>query len=143
MERAHVNEGAMSAALQPVEPDPAHIPTAADTQTSRLRLALPGILLFALAARLLYLHQFAALPFFDQPVGDSAAHLKRAAEIAYGQFFPTRPLYYCSILYPYFLAVMRLAFGSALLPVALVQLVVGTAVIGLMAAVARRAFGTA
>src|SRR4029079_10158987 len=36
-----------------------------------------------------------------------------------------------------------LAFGSALLPVALVQLVAGTAVIGLLAAVVRRALGAA
>src|SRR5689334_13418788 len=50
--------------------------------------ALAGVLLLALALRLAYLREFAALPIFDQPIGDSAAHLKRAAAIARGSFLP-------------------------------------------------------
>jgi Flp pilus assembly protein TadD len=104
-------------------------------------IALAGILVFALIARVLYLHQFAALPFFEQPVGDSAAHLRRAADIAAGQLLPERPFYYCSIFYPYFLAAVRLGFGPSLVPVAAIQLVAGVLGVGLLAFAARRAFG--
>ena len=104
-------------------------------------IALAGIVTFALIARALYLHQFAALPFFEQPVGDSAAHLKRAADIAAGQLLPERPFYYCSIFYPYFLAAVRIGFGPSLVPVAAIQLVAGVLGVGLLAFAARRAFG--
>src|SRR5882672_10981834 len=58
----------------------------------------------AFALRLFYLNQIVALPPFDHPVGDSAIYLKRANEIASGSWLPTRPFFYGSMLYPYFLA---------------------------------------
>ena len=105
------------------------------------RVALTAILGLALVARVLYLGQVAALPFFDQPVGDSAAHLKRAAEIARGAWLPARPFYYCSIFYPYFLAAALGLFHGSLLAVCATQVIAGVALVGLLAVLARRLYG--
>ena len=105
-------------------------------------LVLAGLVLAALALRLLYLREFAALPIFDQPVGDSAAHLRRASEIARGSFLPAHPIYYCSIFYPYFLALVLGGLHGTLVSVALIQVIAGAIVVGLLAAAGRVAFGT-
>jgi 4-amino-4-deoxy-L-arabinose transferase-like glycosyltransferase len=105
-------------------------------------LALAVILALAFVARFLYLRQVAALPFFDQPVGDSAAHLGRAAEIARGEFLPARPFYYCSIFYPYFLAAALALFRGSLFWVCATQLLAGVALAGLLATFARRLYGS-
>src|SRR6185503_8493011 len=104
-------------------------------------VALGAVLAVALVARLFYLQQFAALPIFDQPVGDSAAHLKRAAEIAQGHLLPSHPFYYCSIFYPYFLAVVLGVFHGSLLTVATLQVLAGVIVVALLAHSARMLFG--
>ncbi len=102
---------------------------------------LAVLLAVALVARLLYLRQVAALPFFDQPVGDSAAHLERAAAIARGAWLPERPFYYCSIFYPYFLAAALALFGGSLAAVCAIQVLAGVALAGLLAVIARRLYG--
>ena len=106
-------------------------------------IALSAVLCVALVARVLYLCQVAALPFFDQPVGDSAAHLRRAAEIASGSFLPSRPFYYCSIFYPYYLAATLALFHGSLFAVCLIQTIAGVGVVGLLAVLARALFGPA
>jgi hypothetical protein len=107
--------------------------------------ALSAIVAAALAFRLIYLGQVAAMPFFDQPVGDSAAHLARAAEIVRGHWLPARPFYYCSIYYPYLLAVLlALAHGSvraACLAACSAQVVAGVLLVGLVGLIARGLFG--
>ena len=107
----------------------------------RWRAGLAVILCVAAVARLLYLREVAALPFFDQPVGDSAVHLKRAAEIATGVWLPARPFYYCSIFYPYFLAAALALFHGSLAAVCAIQALAGVAVVGLLAHLARRLYG--
>ena len=121
----------------------AHAMSQETNAARRWWIALAAILCVGFAARFLYLWQAAALPFFDHPVGDSAAHLKRAAEIASGSFLPSRPFYYCSIFYPYFLAATLALFHGSLFAVCLIQVVAGTAVVGLIAVLARRLFGPA
>jgi 4-amino-4-deoxy-L-arabinose transferase-like glycosyltransferase len=106
-------------------------------------LALAAVLALAFVVRLLYLRQFAALPFFDQPVGDSATLLKRAAEIAGGAWLPARPFYTCSIFYPYFLAAALTLFHGSLYAVCAVQIGAGVALVGLLAILARRLYGSA
>jgi tetratricopeptide (TPR) repeat protein len=103
---------------------------------------LAAILLVAIVVRGLYLAQFATLPFFAAPVGDSAAHLARATEIAAGKLLPSRPFFYCSIFYPYFLAVVLGALHGSLVWVCAMQLLAGVVVVALLARMARALFGT-
>lgn len=107
----------------------------------RFWLALAAILFVGLIARLVYLRQIAALPFFDQPVGDSAVHLARADEIAHGALLPARPFYYCSIFYPYFLALLVGVMHASLFSVCVLQVLAGIAFCGTLALVARRLHG--
>jgi tetratricopeptide (TPR) repeat protein len=107
----------------------------------RFPIVLAVILLVGLIARLLYLKQVAALPFFDQPVGDCAVHLARANEIAHGALLPARPFYYCSIFYPYFLAALMGVMHASLFSVCVIQVLAGIVVCGTLALVARRLYG--
>jgi tetratricopeptide (TPR) repeat protein len=100
------------------------------------------VMAVAFVARLVYLRQVALFPFFDQPVGDSAAHLRRAAEIASGVLLPPRPLYYCSIGYPYFLAAVLSAFHAGIFGVCLTQIAAGVVVVALLARIARDLYGS-
>ncbi|HEY6867517.1 MAG TPA: hypothetical protein VI792_09680 [Candidatus Eisenbacteria bacterium] len=144
--------------MYPPGPEPARLPAAHPGATAatapvppaaaappwtprRWGAGLAVILGLAALARLLYLREVAALPFFDQPVGDSAAHLKRAAEIAAGGWLPARPFYYCSIFYPYFLATALAIFHGSLVAVCAIQALAGVAVVGLLAHLARRLYG--
>jgi hypothetical protein len=105
------------------------------------RLILLATFTLALGLRLAYLRQFAGLPFFDQPVGDSAIYLARAREIASGVWLPTQPFFYGSILYPYFLAFVLGPLRGTIFGVALLQVLVGSALVVLLASLAKRAFG--
>jgi hypothetical protein len=104
-------------------------------------VGLALVLAVALLFRFVFLAQFAALPFFEQPVGDSAAHLHRAQEIARGALLPSRPFFYCSIFYPYFLALVLGPSPAGLFAVSAIQVVAGTAVVGLLALASWRLFG--
>ncbi|MGH9870559.1 MAG: glycosyltransferase family 39 protein [Candidatus Polarisedimenticolia bacterium] len=95
-----------------------------ETGRSRRRLLL-YLLLAGLLARVVYQHQVAALPFFQDPVGDSARHLERAREILAGNLLPDRPFFYGGILYPWVLAAFALVFGANLYPVVLAQALAG------------------
>ena len=105
-------------------------------------VGLVVILAVALLARLVFLQQFAVLPFYEQPIGDSAAHLSRARVIAHGQLLPARPFFYCSIFYPYFLALVLGTAAKSLIAVSSIQVLAGVAVVGLLAASSRLLFGT-
>jgi len=131
--------------MPPAPPHAAAADSAARDPAARAarewRVALAAILALGMFARLLYLSQVAALPFFGQPVGDSAAHLKRAAEIAAGQWLPARPFYYCSIFYPYFLAAALALGHGSLWVVCAIQVFAGLALVALLSLVARRVYG--
>ena len=102
-----------------------------------------AVFTLALGLRVAYLRQFADLPFFDQPVGDSAIYLSRAREIASGIWLPTQPFFFGSVLYPYFLAlILGLARGS-IFAVAVVQVVAGSVLATALAGVSRRVYGMA
>jgi len=106
-----------------------------------------GRLLLILAAglllRVLYLNQVAALPFYDQPIGDSAVYLQRASEILAGSFVPGRPFFYGSVLYPYLLAAVLALPGGSLYLVGLLQALAGTLLVYLLARVAKVLYGDA
>lgn len=82
-------------------------------------------MLAGLLARVIYLQQVAGLPFFHDPVGDSALYLERAREILDGRFLPDGPFFYGGILYPWVLAGSALLFGANLYPVVLLQACLG------------------
>jgi Flp pilus assembly protein TadD len=124
-----------------VRPMPATYPEPSSMSSRTWWVAIAFILAVAFALRLLYLNQVAALPFFDQPTGDSAVYLRRAREIASGVFLPTRPFFYGSIFYPYFLAVvLALANGNPYWA-CLSQITAGVGLIALLAIAALRLYG--
>jgi tetratricopeptide (TPR) repeat protein len=123
-------------------PDGAANPLSSPSAARRHALALIAITFVAGLLRLVYLHQFAGLPFFDQPVGESAVHLELARRIAAGALLPERPFFYASVFYPYFLAGV-LAAGGSLFIVCLIQVLAGTALVPLLAAIAGRLYGRA
>jgi len=121
--------------MPPAEPHTATVPPAPGRVSWAERhwgAALAALIVTAFVLRWAYLREVAALPFFDQPVGDSAAHLKRAAEIASGAWLPSRPFYYCSIFYPYFLAAALALFHGSLFWVCAIQVAGGAALAGLI-----------
>lgn len=106
-------------------------------------LALGAIVALALALRAGYLIQVVSLPFFDHPVGDSAAYLARAAEIGDGRWLPERPFFYGSIYYPYLIALIDSVTRHAVLVVCVLQILAGATLVGLVGLLARRWFGDA
>src|SRR5262245_16918275 len=91
---------------------------------SDTRKPLLYLLLLGLLARVLYLGEVYSLPFFQDPVGDSARYLERARAILAGDFVGDRPFFYGGIFYPYLLAVNLKVFGSNLYPMCLAQAMV-------------------
>ncbi len=105
------------------------------------RAAMTLILLAALLLRVLYLGQVASLPFFDQPIGDSAVYLERASAILEGRLLPESPFFYGSVLYPYFLALALALPGGSLFLVGLLQVLAGTLLAYVVGRLARRLYG--
>jgi len=97
------------------------------------------LLLVGFLVRVVYLNQVAALPFFHEPVGDSAIYLDRAREILAGDLVAGRPFFYGGILYPYVLAASLLLFGPNLYPIALIQVGLGCALAWAMYRLAKAA----
>ncbi len=89
------------------------------------RRVLLFLVLGGLLARVIYLAQVAALPFFQDPMGDSARYLERADEILAGDIVGSRAFFYGGTLYPYLLAAFTLVFGRNLFPICLAQVVMG------------------
>lgn len=87
--------------------------------------------------------QVAALPFYDQPIGDSVYYLRRASEILAGGLVPDHPFFYGSVLYPYLLAAVLALPGGSLYLVGLLQVLAGTLLAYLLARIARRLHGGA
>lgn len=107
----------------------------------RARRLLLYLILAGLMARVLYLGQVASLPFFHDPVGDSARYLDRAREILGGRFLADRPFFYGGILYPWLLALDLLIFGTNLYPVCLLQAIGGCVLAWVIYRLAQAAVG--
>ncbi len=89
------------------------------------RRVLLYLILLGLLARVVYLGQVAALPFFNDPVGDSARYLERAEGILAGHPVGDRAFFYGGIFYPWLLALDLAAFGRNFYPVCLLQALSG------------------
>ncbi len=90
----------------------------------------------ALASRALYLAQASSAPLFDLVVMDGAAYREWAARIAAGDWIGSE-VFYQAPLYPYFLALIQLAFGDGLWPIRVVQALLGSLSCGLVFLAAR------
>ena len=86
---------------------------------------LPCLILGGFLARVLYLGEVSALPFFSDPVGDSARYLERARAILAGDLVGDRPFFYGGIFYPYMVAINLKLFGGSLYPICLAQAMAG------------------
>ena len=108
-------------------------------ETKRWRLALLGILLLSLVLRVVYVVQSASSPAFERPTMDALYHLEWARAFAEGRDFQPGP-FFRAPLYPWFLGALLKLTGGSLLAVRLVQALLGTVSVLLVALIARRAF---
>jgi Flp pilus assembly protein TadD/4-amino-4-deoxy-L-arabinose transferase-like glycosyltransferase len=101
---------------------------------------LPGILLLAFCARVIYVMQSRSNPFFADPDMDALYHTDWARAIAAGREFIDGP-YFRAPLYPWFLGLCFRLFGENFLVPRLIQAGFGTAAVGLTWLIGREAGG--
>lgn len=108
-------------------------------------LVVSGILGALLLLKLIYLVFYAQRsPFYSTPIGDSALYLDWARSIITGEFWrqPQQFLvFYRAPLYPFLLVLPLKVFGSATLPMYLLQILLGTVNLYITYVIARRLFG--
>jgi tetratricopeptide (TPR) repeat protein len=115
------------------------LPEAPSQRFRSYALAIFGL---ALAVRLVHLVQIRSAPFFTLLMGDSRSYDAWAQQLAAGDWVG-RDVFYQAPLYPYFLGVVYSVLGRDLFVVRVVQAVIGSISCVLVAAAARRMFGTA
>lgn len=126
-------------ASTPTPPPPAPAPFDAPSASRRLFdvLAFAGICAIAFALRYAYLLQARAVPTFDAWLMDGRSYGVWADKIAAGDWLGDQ-VFYQAPLYPYFLAVTKLAVGSDLWSIRLVQIGLGSLACGLLYCAAKR-----
>lgn len=97
----------------------------------RVLIAFVAIVTLALAARAVHLLEARAVPLFDLLIVDARQYEAWARRIAAGDWIG-KDTFYQAPLYPYFLAVLKLAFGDGLWPVRIVQALLGALSCGLL-----------
>jgi tetratricopeptide (TPR) repeat protein len=106
----------------------------------RWPLLLAFIFLVGLAFRLGYLYQASRTPFFRPLTLDSEAYEAKAAEILSSPGFLPRGVFYQTPFYPYLLAFLHKIFGRTLLPIRLLQVLLGASLPVLVFLISRRYF---
>lgn len=96
--------------------------------------------LLALLIRLTYLFETADIPFLKQPVGDAARYLEWAQGIAAGDWLGKEPFYQAP-LYPYLLGALFVVTGPSVWGVRLLQVIIGSLSVCLLAVGTSRLFG--
>ncbi len=111
----------------------------ASAATGTGSFAWPAVALFilALAVRLLHLWQMRATPYFSTLMGDARGYDQWAQRLAAGDWIGT-DVFYQAPLYPYFLGVVYAVAGHDLMAVRLVQAVLGSFSVVLVAWAAAR-----
>ncbi len=101
-----------------------------------------GVVLLAFAVRFVYLLQARDCPMFDGVVVDGESYWTWSDEIVAGNWVGDR-IFYQAPLYPYFLALTKLALGADLWNVRVVQIALGAVACGILALAGVRFFGRA
>lgn len=100
------------------------------------------VVLLAFAVRFVYLLEARACPLFDGLIVDGISYGEWSDRIVDGDWLGDR-VFYQAPLYPYFLALVKLAVGRELWDVRLVQIALGSLACGLVFVAGRRFFGRA
>lgn len=109
---------------------------------SRRELGLAGgVLLLALAVRLVYLKHSADNPFSAAPVVDAHSYMAQARQLAEGSWVGDKP-FWQPPLYPYFLALIYAVSGDLLWTPRFIQFLLGAASCTLVFGLGRQVFGT-
>ena len=103
--------------------------------------AVAGALALALALRIVYLREIGGHPLYEALTGDPALYHQQALDILAGKLVPDGAYFHSSPLYPFVLAGLMRVFAGSLAAVRLVQAVVGTASVFLIAMLARATLG--
>lgn len=107
---------------------------ATTTDTTRERPSWPAfvaITALALVVRFVYLLEARAVPLFHAPIVDAKSYWDWSERIVAGDWKGSE-VFYQAPLYPYFLACVKLAVGSDLWRVRLVQIVLGALACGVL-----------
>ncbi len=105
--------------------------TATEADPRRDALLFGAIVLVAFLVRWIYLHQARAVPMFDALVEDGESYGAWSDRLAAGDWLGDR-IFYQAPLYPYFLGVVKLLFGSSLATIRLVQIALGALSCGVL-----------
>ena len=131
------------------EPAPGAAPVPADTPeaassppASALWSAAAAVFLVALALRLLHVWQLRRAPFFSFLLGDALAYDAWARRIAAGDWLGSE-VFYQAPLYPYLLGAWYALAGPGLVPLRVLQAVLGALACGLITVAGARLFGRA
>lgn len=96
------------------------------------------IFVVAFALRLIAIFQYQAAPDFQDPIGDSAAHVQRAWEILGGDLLGDRVYFDSAPLYPYFIALVFRFTDGSFLALRIVQAALGALGCVIVSLIARR-----
>src|SRR4051812_24913357 len=99
-----------------------------DAEPSQRRttaLLFAGIVALAFAVRLAYFAEVRSLPLFNALIVDAKSYGDWSDRIVAGDWLGDTTFYQAP-LYPYFLALIKLAFGHGLWPIRIVQIALGS-----------------
>lgn len=98
---------------------------------TRRWLAFAAIVALAFAVRLAYLLEAQALPLFHATISDARSYWEWSDRIVGGDWLGDT-VFYQAPLYPYFLALLKLALGADLFRVRVIQIVLGSLACGVL-----------
>ena len=113
--------------------------TRATGEWRRTWLPFIAITLFAFALRYAYLVQARAVPMFDGLIEDGEAYGAWSDKIVAGDWVGDQ-IFYQAPLYPYFLAIVKLAVGKSLWSIRIVQITLGSVSCGILFLAGKRFF---
>ncbi len=99
--------------------------SAVDKASSNNRRIALGLFAAALILRLIFIYNISDMPTFDQPLMDEGYHIQLTDDILSGELLPKSP-FYRAPLYPYSLALLRLATDDNLFAVRVIQATLGS-----------------